>query len=194
MRSMRASNSRPAKPIGRFSSSGDDRERRPRLLDLSSHSRARRARRVRSSSAKRPSICSSFTAAVGGLLDRRREVALQRGGVLERVPQVLHQRVHQLAALRGVEAFGGLLELLGVQAVAREGAERARGLVGENAACRRGSVSLPDGGRYAILKSFGFPGSEDHVAQSREGGNLDRLLGKVGDERARQDVAVLLPW
>jgi hypothetical protein len=78
-----------------------------------------------------------------------------------------------------------------VQAVAREGAERARGLVGENARAAA-DLFLPDGGCYAILKRLGFPGSEDHVAQLREGGNLDCLLGEVGDERARQDVAVLL--
>src|SRR5712691_11831458 len=153
MRSMRASNCTPPKTIGRFSSVETTENGGRCFSTFSNHSRARRTKRVRSRSAKRPSICSSFTAAV--------------------------------------EAFGGLLELLGVQAMAREGAERARGLVGENARAAA-DLFLPDGGRYAILKSLGFPGSEDHVAQLREGRNLDCLLGEVGDERARQDVTVLL--
>src|SRR5439155_20143371 len=123
----------------------------------------------------------------GGALDRRREVALQRGGVLQLVPDVLHQEVHELAALRGVEAFGGLLELLGVQPVAREGAERARGLVGEDARAAA-HLFLPDGGRYAVVKRLGFPGREDHGAQRRGGGDREWLPEEVGGERARRGV------
>src|SRR5882762_9152973 len=167
---------------------GDDRERRPLLLDLLEPVVPEaRALELGEAAFDRHLLYRGG----GGALDRRREVALQRGGVLQLVPDVLHQEVHELAALRGVEAFGGLLELIGVQPVAREGAERARGLVGENTRAAA-DLFLPDGGRYVILKSLGFPGSEDHVAQVREGRNLDRLLGEVCDERARQDVAVLL--
>src|SRR6266568_1783067 len=189
MRSMRASNCTPPKTIGRFSSV-ETTENGGRCFSTSSHSRARRTRRVRSRSAKRPSICSSFTAAVAAS-SIRAERSFCRA---EESLSALHRfRISSCTslALRRVEAFGGLLELLGVQAVAREGAERARGLVGEDARAAA-DLFLPDGGRYAILKSLGFPGSEDHVAQLRGGRNLDCLLGEAGDERARQDVTVLL--
>src|SRR6267154_2659305 len=99
--------------------------------------------------------------------------------------------MRELAALRGVETLGGLFKVPRGKAVAREGAEGTRRLVGEHAGAAA-NLFLPDSGRYAILKSLGFPGSEDHVAQLREGRNLDCLLGEVGDERARQDVTVLL--
>src|SRR5216684_2419220 len=127
-----------------------DRERRPLLLDLLEPlvSEAREALALELGEAAFDRHLLHRRG--GGALDRRREVALQRGGVLQLVPDVLHQEVHELAALRGVEAFGGLLELLGVQPVAREGAERARGLIGENARAAAHPF-LPDGGRYAIL-------------------------------------------
>src|SRR6266705_1293524 len=139
MRSMRASNCTPPKTIGRFSSVETTENGGRCVSTFSNHSSPRRARRLRSSSSKRPSTAISFTAA----------------------------------------------------AVAREGAARARRLVGEDARAAA-DLFLPDGGRYAILKSLGFPGGEDHVAQLREGRNLDCLLGELGDERARQDVTVLL--
>src|SRR5207302_3711944 len=170
---------------------GDDRERRPLLLDLLEplvpEAREALALELGEAAFDRHLLHRRG----GGALDRRREVALQRGGVLQLVPDVLHQEVHELAALRGVEAFGGLLELLGVQAVAREGAERARGLVGENARAAA-DLFLPDGGRYAIFKGLSLTRSKNQVAQSRESGNLDRGVREVGDERARQDVAVLV--
>ena len=170
MRSMRAANSSPATLTACVFFERNHFE----MPAAPSRPRATRARGARGARARarrsgprapapspRPRLPGSIAA---------RDIPLERRGILQQAPQVLHQLVHQLAALRGVEAVGGLLELLGREALAREGAERARRLVGEDLGAAA-DLFRRDRGRYAILAES---------SRSSRAKITSRNLGKAG--------------
>ena len=65
--------------------------------------------------------------------DHRAQILLQVGVRAHARPDLAHQRMQELAAVARIEARRRLFHLLGAEAPARKGAERACGLVGEHA-------------------------------------------------------------
>jgi hypothetical protein len=151
MRSMRASNARPANSRVPFFFQGRNAESGTRLLHL--EPLARDARQARALELGEPALERELLhRGLRGLLDEACDVLSANLRVFDQAPQVLHQRVHQGAALRGVEAVGRRLQVLRREAVAGEGAERACRLVGEHLGAAA-DLFCPDGGRDAILQA-----------------------------------------
>src|SRR5581483_4473824 len=134
--------------------------------------------------------------------DRRVQVALGRAGEhvarLERGPQLREHLVHEAAALGRVQPRPRRLERLDAQPVQREGAERARGLVAENAGAARDdglAGALRDGRTATVLEALAAAGAPHHIAQvgiMRQPELVEPRLRKIPDERARQQIAVSL--
>ncbi len=179
MRSMRAANFRPATSTRAFlrctTSNGAPR------FSTSSHSRAMRARRARSRSAKRPSSSSSFTAAAAACVDGGAEIFFERGAVFRRVPDALISSCTSVAALSRRRGRRRAPPARRVQAVVREGAERARGLVGEHA---RAAAHLSFAARRALCDLRSVPDfleATDRVA---------RVVGKPATSPSQATSAI----
>src|SRR6185436_12561191 len=119
-------------------------EVRPALLDL--EPLARDAGEARALQLREPALeLQLLHRSRRGLVDRGIEIALQGRRILQDTPQALHQLVYEVAALPRVEAFRRFLQILRREAVAGEGAERTRRLVGEDFGAAA-DLLRPDGG------------------------------------------------
>jgi hypothetical protein len=98
--------------------------------------------------------------------------------------------VQELAAVARVEAGFGLFELLGAEAPLGEGAERARGVVGEHA---RAAANFAGGdrGRLGVVETLKRFCLKQQIPVAREVRDRDWCFGDVEDERRCGQIAVL---
>src|SRR2546425_7643199 len=104
---------------------------------------------------------------------------------------MLHQVVQERAALPRVQPWCGLLQFLGGEAPAREGAERAGGLVGEHARAAAHLLDL-DGGCFRVFEGFELFRCEKKIAVPRIVGERKRRGWNLENQRAGREIAVLL--
>src|SRR5439155_13048455 len=104
---------------------------------------------------------------------------------------MLHEVMKKRTPLPGVQPGRGLLEALGGEAPAREGAERAGGLVGEHARAAAHLLDL-DGRSFRVFQGFELFRCEKQVAITRVIRDRKRSSWKVENQRAGREIAVLL--
>src|SRR3989454_4726273 len=99
---------------------------------------------------------------------------------------MLHQVVKERAALPRIQPGCGLLQFLGGEAPAREGAERAGGLVGEHARAAAHLLDL-DGRSFRVFQGFELLRCEKQVAITRVIRNRKRSSWKVENQGAGRE-------
>src|SRR5205809_4643362 len=104
---------------------------------------------------------------------------------------MLHEVMKKRTPLPGVQPGRGLLEALGGEAPAREGAERAGGLVGEHSRAAAHLLDV-DGGCFRVFQGFELFRCEKQVAITRVIRDGKRSSWKVENQGAWREIAVLL--
>src|SRR6266705_2068387 len=104
---------------------------------------------------------------------------------------MLHEVMKKRTPLPGIQPGRWLLQFLGGEAPAREGAERAGGLVGEHARAAAHLLDL-DGGCFRVFQGFEPFRCEKQVAITRVIRDGKRSSWKVENQRAGREIAVLL--
>src|SRR5437762_4245765 len=104
---------------------------------------------------------------------------------------MLHEVMKKRTPLPGIQPGRGYLQFFGGEAPAREGAERAGGLVGEHARAAAHLLDL-DGGRFRVFQGLELFRCEKQVAitwviRDRKGSSW-----KVENQGAGREIAVLL--
>src|SRR2546426_339696 len=104
---------------------------------------------------------------------------------------MLHEVMKKRTPLPGIQPGRGLLEALGGEAPAREGAERTGGLVGEHARAAAHLLDL-DGGCFRVFEGFELFRCEKKIAVPRIVGERKRRGWNLENQRAGREIAVLL--
>src|SRR5438270_8608095 len=120
-----------------------------------------------------------------------REVLLQVRVRAYACPDLAHQRMQELAAIARIESRRGLLHLIGTEAPAGKGAERARRLVGEHPRAAALHARL-DTRRSPVLEAFELARSKEEIAVARIVRQLERRFSDARDQRARREIAILV--
>src|SRR5207244_7160984 len=104
---------------------------------------------------------------------------------------MLHEVMKKRTPLPGIQPRRGLLEALGGEAPAREGAERTGRLVGEHARAAAHLLDL-DGRCFRVFQGFKLFRCEKKIAVLRIVGERKRRGWNLESQRAGREIAVLL--
>ncbi len=104
---------------------------------------------------------------------------------------MLHEVMKKRTPLPGIQPGRGHLQFFGGEAPAREGAERAGGLVGEHARAAAHLLDL-DGRCFRVFQGFELFRCEKKIAVPRIVGDRKRRGWNLENQRAGREIAVLL--